>query len=287
MQDFQSAAQIRRTARMTGLLHDRLLYTDGLWASRPPGTFEALHFAHPPRGRPPMNKMLSLLQGGLVLGLALTTNVDAAESGFYVGGGLGQSGYSGDIARQIERRYEGFELSTLNSARIADDSDSASKLFVGYRFGSWLGLELAWHYLGEARTEYRLSPITPISPPPPGITISGRYEATGPALTVFGEWEFSDRVSAMLRAGAIHTSLDYDEVSIAGEAYTFRAPDDSELRPTVGVGLNWRMTPQWDLRLDYDRFIGIGKRFDFDDDTNGRFDHLDALSLNLAYRFGH
>jgi hypothetical protein len=46
------------------------------------------------------------------------------------------------------------------------------------------------------------------------------------------------------------------------------------------------MTPDWDLRLDYDRINGVGKRFAFSDEGNGRFDHVGTFSLNLAYRFG-
>jgi OOP family OmpA-OmpF porin len=226
------------------------------------------------------------LGAALCLGLGLASIAQAAEPGFYVGGGLGQSDFSGDIAQQIARTYAGDDALSLDAAAVADDSDSAYKLFAGYRFGSWFGVEFAWHDLGEARTVYEVSPITPVSPPPPGVTIEGRYDLSGPALTVFGEWDFTDSVSGIVRAGVFNAELDYDEVGIAGAPHAF-SNSGSDTRPTFGLGLNWRVSSAWDLRLDYDRFNGVGERFAFTDDGNGRFDHVDVLSLNLAYRFSN
>ena len=220
-----------------------------------------------------------------LLGLGLFSQAHASDPGFYVGGGLGQTDFSGDIARQIERTYAGDDEFSLDLAVLTDDSDSAYKLFAGYRFGSWFGLELAWHDFGEARSFYEISPLSPVTPPPPGSGIEGRYDVDGPALTVFGEWDFSDSVSGMVRAGLINASLDYEEVAVAGEPYRFESRDYSDTRPTFGLGLNWRMAPRWDLRLDYDRVQGVGQHFAFFDDSNGRFDHIDVMSLNLAYRF--
>lgn len=222
----------------------------------------------------------------LALGFGLASSAYAADPGFYIGGGFGSSDFSGDIPQQIARAYVGDDALALESADITDDSDSAYKLFAGYRFGSWFGLELAWHDLGEARSLYELSQITIVSPPPPGYTLEGRYDLSGVALTAFGEWDFSDSVSGIVRAGFINAELDYDEVSIAGAPYEFTGNGGSDIRRTFGLGLNWRMTPAWDLRLDYDRINGVGHRFAFSDDGNGRFDHVDTLSLNLAYRFG-
>ena len=220
----------------------------------------------------------------LALGLATAHGAKAADPGFYVGGGFGESDFSGDIAGQIDRAYGNFQPLVLESSRLSDDGDSAWKLFAGYRFGFW-GVEFAWHDLGEARAEYAVSANAEPLPQPP-TTISSRYELAGQSLTVFGEWAFDDRISAVLRGGVFRADLDYSEVSTTGPAYTFSHGDDGDLRATVGVGLNWRMTPSWDLRLDYDRFNNLGKRFDLADESNGRFDHVSMLSLNLAYRFG-
>lgn len=222
----------------------------------------------------------------VAIGLGLAQGAIAAEPGLYVGGGLGQSDFSGNIPAQISAAYAGYEPFRLDSAAIGDDSDGAWKLFAGYRFGSWLGVEFAWHDLGQAQAEYVLTEITMMTPYPPALTQAARYDLSGQSLTVFGEWDFNDSVSGILRAGVFRTELDYDEVSITGTPYSFSNSDDGDLRPTFGLGLNWRMTPSWDLRLDYDRINGVGNRFAFDVDTNGRFDHVDILSLNLAYRFG-
>ena len=97
----------------------------------------------------------------------------------------------------------------------------------------------------------------------------------------------NDQFSLIARVGGFNGELEYGEAGIdgTGTAYTFRNKDSS-VQTTAGVGVNWRMTPAWDLRLDYDRYFDIGERFALNESGNGRFNNVDMLSLNVAYRFG-
>lgn len=222
----------------------------------------------------------------LVAAVALmATSAQAADTGIYVGAGLGQVDYADNLSQQIQAAYPGGTNYTHQSSALTDDADSAYKLFAGYRFLPWLGVELAWQDLGEATSNYVLRSQVPLTNAT--ATVDGKYQLDGASLSVFGEWAFTPNFSGLIRVGAFRAGLEYSENGIDGRGtpYTFRHKNNST-QTTVGLGLNWRMTPAWDLRLDVDRYFDIGERFSLNETGNGRFDHVDMVSLNLAYRFG-
>lgn len=226
-----------------------------------------------------MNKHLA---AAILLVLPATSAV-ASDTGFYLGAGFGQSDFAGDIPAQIQRAYQNDDIFSFSGGSLREDGDDAQRLFAGYRFRPWFGLELGWVDMGRAESRYTLVEFN--APQRPPLVIDGSYELDGISLAAFGEYAFNERFSAMVRAGVMNTRLDYAETGVS-ESYDFQAPGDSDTTLLFGLGLNWRMTPRWDLRLDYDRISDIGERFEFQDSTNGRFDDVDLVALNLAYRFG-
>lgn len=220
----------------------------------------------------------------LALAASSSSSAFAADPGFYFGGGFGQAKYSGGLVGQIEDAYAANNTFTLRSAELVDDSDDAWKLFAGYRFGNGFGLEAAWVDLGQAANLYHVRHISPLQPPPDYL-MDGRYEARAYGISAFYEWEFNPKFSALLRAGVFNASLDYSEESLSTYFHEFAHDDDGDTVPGIGLGVNWRITSAFDLRLDIDRYHGVGERFDLQADTNGRF-NIDLFSLNLAYRFG-
>lgn len=225
----------------------------------------------------------------LIAALAATLSgaVHAAEPGFYVGGGVGQSDFADDLNNQVRRAYAGNTGFEVRSAAMSDDSDTAYKIFGGYRFLPWLGVELAWNDLGEATSHYVLHSLVPLTDA--NAVIDGKYRTKGFSFTVFGELEFTENFSGIARFGAFNARVDYTETGVQanGDPWHFRAPDDTSTKTTAGLGLNWRFHPNWDLRLDYDRYYDIGSNFSLTETGNGRFDHVDVASVNLAYRFGN
>lgn len=220
------------------------------------------------------------------LAAVLAGTVQAADTGFYVGGGVGQSKYAGGLDRQVQQAYAGNAGYRLESVDLVDDSDTTFKVFGGYRFLPWLGVELAWNDLGEARSHYVLYSLVPLTNA--YARVDGRYRVQGASVTVFGELAFNEHFSGIARVGAFNARIEYDESGVAasGVPHSFQAPDDNSTKTTIGLGLNWRFNPHWDLRLDYDRYHDLGERFALTTRGNGRFDHVDVASLNLAYRFG-
>lgn len=221
----------------------------------------------------------------LVLGFGISSSAFASDPGFYVGGGGGQARYGGGLVGQIEAAFDQRPTLELTSAQLVDDSSSVWKLFAGYRFGNGFGLEGSFVDLGSAASLYHARIVSPMQPAP-DFLLDGRYDAEAYGISAFYEWEFSPTFSASVRAGVFNTSLDYSQHNATIYEYPDFAHSNDDTVPGFGLGLNWRVTPAVDLRLDYDRYQNIGKRFGFEaEDTNGRFD-IGVATLNLAYRFG-
>ncbi|HSX59791.1 MAG TPA: outer membrane beta-barrel protein [Tahibacter sp.] len=209
----------------------------------------------------------------------------AGDTGFFVGGGIGQARYDDNLTDQIRTAYAGDPGYAFVSGRMTDDTDQAWKLFGGYRFLPWLGVEFGWVDLGEVGSNYVLHSQVPATNA--DAVIDGLYNIAGPSATVFGELDFNDRTSGLLRVGLYNAQLDYDETGTGADGLDHRFSNSADhTKLTYGLGLNVRVTPNWDVRLDWDRYTNVGRRFDLTNDGNGRFDHIDFVSMNLAYRFG-
>lgn len=226
-----------------------------------------------------------VLRSALIGSAILASSLAAADTGFYVGAGLGQTKFSNTLSQQVQTAYPGGTNYTHVSSGLTDDSDSGYKLFAGYRVLPWLGVELGWQDLGRASSNYVLHSQVPLSNV--NVSVDGKYRLDGASLSVFGELAFTPQVSGIVRVGAFNSRLRYSEHGVDGRGtpYSFSHTNDNT-DTMAGVGLNWRMTPAWDLRLDYDRYFDIGERFALNETGNGHFDHVDMMSLNLAYRLG-
>jgi hypothetical protein len=66
--------------------------------------------------------------------------------------------------------------------------------------------------------------------------------------------------------------------------FAFHGPNDDSTHPQFGIGALWHFSPQFSLRLDLDRNFDVGKKFALHADTNGRFDNIDAYTLNLIWK---
>ena len=52
----------------------------------------------------------------------------------------------------------------------------------------------------------------------------------------------------------------------------------------LGIGALWRFSPQFSVRLDLDRNFNVGRKFAIGTETNGRFDNIDAYTVNLIWK---
>jgi len=231
-----------------------------------------------------MQTMMKTLIATALCGTAAGAQAQTADSGWYFGIGAGGSNYSDDIPKQIANAYAGNNLYKFTDARTTDGSDTAAQVFVGYKFTPWLALEIGYQDLGEARTHYDLTPINSPQGKPPSV--NGRYQAHDVNAAVVGTLPINDQFELLARAGVSDVSLKYDErgVDVLGQSFSKNYGGDDSTHPMFGIGAAWRLSPQFSLRLDLDRNFNVGRKFALHSDTNGRFDDIDAYTVNLIWK---
>jgi hypothetical protein len=216
--------------------------------------------------------------------LLLATGAHAQNAGaWYFGVGTGGSSYSDNIPPQIATAYAHYATYTLNSARTIDSGDSAAQVFAGYRFLPWLAVELGYQDLGHAHTRYVLQTVGPIIYPTP--TLTGEYGVRDVNATLVASWPVGARFELLARAGVSDTRLSYDEhgFDVNDKPYAFHARNRTRTGAIAGIGAAWKFAPHFALRLDLDRNFDVGKKFALNVVGNGRFDHVDAYTLNLVW----
>lgn len=224
------------------------------------------------------------IAAGLVL-LAGATSAQGANTGWYLGIGAGTADYSENIPHQIAGAYAGNPSFDFLGARTTKSSDTASQIFGGYRFTSWLGLEVGYQDLGTARTFYSLHSKEPIFDDVP-LLLRGEYRARDYNAAVVASWPLAENVELLARLGVADTRFEYNESGndAGGNPYAFHARTRTRSNAQAGVGALWNFAPHFALRFDLDRNFDVGKAFALNPDGNGRFDHVDAYTLNLVWK---
>jgi len=222
--------------------------------------------------------------GAALLLLIAGASAQAAETGWYFGVGAGGAHYADNIPPQIAAAYQNNNTYTLTSARMTDSSDTAAQVFAGYQFLPWLGVEVGYQDLGKARSFYSLKTLGPIIYPRP--TLSGEYGVSDVNAAVVLTWPINEHFELLARGGIASTRLTYDEngFDVNAQPYSFHARAQSSTSSMIGVGAAWNFARHFSLRLDLDRSSDIGKTFALNPRGNGRFDHVDAYTVNLVWR---
>jgi hypothetical protein len=228
--------------------------------------------------------MMKTLIATALLGATAGVQAQNVDSGWYFGIGAGASNYSDNIPKQIANAYAGNNFYTFKDAKTTDDSDTAAQVFIGYKFAPWIALEIGYQDLGEAKTHYDLAPINSPQGKPPSV--DGRYRAHDVNAAVVGTLPINDQFELLARAGVSDVKLKYDErgVDVLGKPFSTSYGSDDGTHPLFGIGALWRFSPQFSLRLDLDRNFNVGRKFALHADTNGRFDDIDAYTLNLIWK---
>jgi opacity protein-like surface antigen len=173
-------------------------------------------------------KSLHLLFAGAIASL-VALNVRAAENGFYIGAGTGET----------ETRHKG------GLGEIFDEQDRSFKVMGGWRPVDWFAIEGSFFDLGEV-TLYR--PVPDLSP--------FKLEQKGHAVfAVF----FVDVaiVDLFAKAGAVRSSADLTTSTIAGPASS--VDQDTDFAWGAGAQLKFRKLA---ARIEYERLeISNGNGF--------------------------
>ena len=160
---------------------------------------------------------IALIAGG---GLG-ATGARSQESGFYLGGSLGQ-------ARFTEWCVD--DPSVLS----CDDKDSAWKIFGGYRFNRYFAVEGTYVDWGTASGTVAA----------PGGPRSVSAEQTSMGVAAVGSFPFTPEFSVFGKAGFLLT-----EQETPASSTTQR--DETELH--YGLGLSFAFVPGWAARAEWER----------------------------------
>lgn len=214
--------------------------------------------------------------------LALASGQALAQ--FYIGGGVSRS--------EFENQANDHESPSALQAKSLDQSREGYKLFAGYQFNRWLGVEGEYANLGSVTD--RATGL-----PPGGAGGMRTYQANPEvfALAAVGTVRLNQQFALLGRAGIAHGRAKY-EIQTAGGFVTpaanvppGRVGASNETGYVLGIGATWEFAPRWNLRLDYTRYgdiyteYGLGDYAGANPPAGSAKRSIDALGISLMYVF--
>lgn len=200
----------------------------------------------------------------------------AAETGFYIGVGAGQSDYdvaSADpIAVAITGPFGGGIFSVPPATMQVEDDGVSWSAILGYRIHTYVAAELAYMSFGEADvTEvFPVRAFGPSSPPIIMLTQRTRMSVTGPAVSLLGILPIGAGWQAYLRGGVLFADQEIELVSPPSSLGKMTFGSEEWL---AGAGIQWTFGSRWGVRLEYQRIGTIESNL-----RTGETD-LDQISL--------
>jgi OmpA-OmpF porin, OOP family len=216
---------------------------------------------------------------------ALAAPAFAKSPPWYAGIAGGQSQTSDELVRNRESTVVNADPASIHSD--FDSKDNAWKIFGGLRFNEWLAVELNYANLG--RHHLTTSFIGGDPALPGSITIGRKITGFG-ADAVFSA-PIGERFALFGKVGAFRSRLEAD-AALDGSVVFTNNPGDRQRSVTLdetvvkwGVGGEWNFRPNAALRLEWERYQGIGKAFAVGGTgTTGEAD-TDTVTLGVLMRF--
>lgn len=203
---------------------------------------------------------------GLV-GCAVMNSAIAAEDdpGFYIGANIGQSKAKIDDAR-IASRLLGSGLTTTS---IADnDTDTAYKIFGGYKLNKNIALEAGIFNLGQFG--YTATTV-------PAGTLNGNVNLDGVNLDVVGMLPITEKFSGFGRLGWSYAEARGTFTTSGAVAPTDTNPNKRFTNYKAGLGLQYDFNEALGLRGEWERYRV--------NDAVGSDGDIQMYSIGLVYRF--
>jgi len=157
--------------------------------------------------------------------------------GWYAGLGFGQSQYN-DVESSLD---EGFAALGVTSSTDANNQTEGWKVYTGYQFNTYLGVEGGYANLND---------MTAYSATSAG-NVRTELESEAWMLAAVGSYPVTEKFSVMAKLGAAYV-LQVAEVK-AGTALTQRSGDDN-YQPLYGVGVSYALLDNINLRAEWERF---------------------------------
>lgn len=181
------------------------------------------------------------------------------DTGIYVGGAVGMSRDTGTYT---------FTGATVTSQ---DLTNPGAKVYVGFRFARYFGMELGYAKLGATSFEGTDSA---------GGPLNERFTHDALPLSIVGFLPLGDRWEVTGRLGAvINSSYNTGNTCFRRTRYGTISQTNCSTTPFAwGLGVRYRIGDKLGLRLDYDSYA-------LQDAARSPRAQLNFISLGLDYRF--
>lgn len=204
---------------------------------------------------------------GLALAAAgLCAPALAQDSYAYFGLGAGQARAHVDDTR-IAQTLLGSGLTTTAVAH--DERHTAYKVFGGYQFNRYVGLELGYFHLGTF--DFQAQTV-------PAGTLNGQFRVQGANVDVVGTLPITENLSGLARVGAQYARTRTAITSTGAVSVSNPRPSDREVNPKVGLGLQYAFSRNLMLRGEVERFKIS--------DAVGNHPQVNMYSVSLVVPFG-
>jgi len=190
----------------------------------------------------------------------------AFAAGFY---GVGQATHS---RTSLDNDYFNGELAAGGATSLSTSDNGSGnqwRLQGGYRLNQYLALEAGYIDFGQA--DYKASYT--------GGSARGDLKAGGVDVAALASVPLNDSFSVFAKAGVVFAHV---KSSLSAGAPASLASSDSTsnvVRPLLGIGANYKLTQNVDLRADFDHVSGLG-----DSSKTGKMD-ANMISVGFAYTF--
>ncbi len=203
----------------------------------------------------------------LATGIALSCS--NAQAQWYVGATAGQSNakLNGD---SLSSQF--LDLGFISASTTVDKTDTAYRVFGGYKLNSYFALEGGYTDLG------RFGTFTTVTP---GGTFDTRIKATGFDVSGVVMYPITDTASVFARVGAFNSETRSSN-SGTGSVVLFADVHDQNKRKTAAVyaiGATFDLSRQVALRAEASRVQKVGA------DLSGNEISANFYSAGLVYRF--
>ena len=204
--------------------------------------------------------------GLVVLAAIASPCLMAQDSGWYIGGNVGQSRAKIDDPRIIKSLMgSGFTVTSITD----DDRKTGFKWFAGYQINKYFALEGGYF---DLRKFGFVAATVPLG------TLTGDIKLTGYNLDLVGTVPLTDRFSAFARVGANNAQATDHFVGTGFVNVINPNPRKRDTNIKYGVGLQYAFNDALAMRVE-------GERYRVNDAVGNRGD-IDLISAGLIYRFG-
>ena len=208
----------------------------------------------------------SALIGFASLAVIASSTALADEAGWYGGANIGRSSATIDDPRITS----GLASTGLATTSIANrDRDSSYKIYGGYQFNKYIGLEGGYFDLGKFGFTANTLPLG---------SLDGNIRLRGFNLDAVGTFPLSEKFSALGRVG-INNAQARDTFRGTGAVNVANPnPSKRDTNYKLGVGVQYAFNDALAMRGEIERY-----RIN---DAIGNRGNIDVFSLGLIYRFG-